>query len=390
MADVHRAHDRVLGRDVAVKLLRETGGDTSDHARFVDEARTLASLSDSRLVTILDAGFTDERPFLVMELVEGPTLAAVTSAGPLPLDRVIGVGAQLAGALAYAHARGVIHRDVKPANVLLRPDGRVKLADFGIARLIGDASGHTRTGQAIGTAAYLAPEQVTGDELGGAADVYALGLVLLEALTGERCYPGPPTEAALARLHRPPAVPADLPERWRRLLEQMTALEPALRPDAAAVAAALSEVPTMPIAMADRDDVPTAVDVPAAPPPPPAQPPPPVPPPTAPPTAPPTSPPTSTPSSPPAPARADAGTGVTAGDRRAAAFARHRDRAFAAVRATSTSTRALVATLAVLLLLLVAAALAADSGGGDDDAPDDTPPQLRGPLAELRDAVQGG
>ena len=113
----------------------------------------------------------------------------------------------MADALAYAHAQGIVHRDVKPANVLLGTDRQIKLADFGIARLIGDTVRHTQTGHAIGTAAYLAPEQVRGDELTTAADVYSLGLVLLEALTGQRAYPGTPTEAALARLTRAPQHP---------------------------------------------------------------------------------------------------------------------------------------------------------------------------------------
>jgi hypothetical protein len=236
-ADVHRATDTTLQRPVAVKLLRDVAGDASDRARFVAEARTLASLSHRNLVMVLDAGIGDEddRPFLVMELVEGRALSDAFREGPLPAREVARIGAEVGAGLAFAHERGVVHRDVKPGNVLLSDDGRVKLADFGIARLIGDTVRHTRTGTAIGTAAYLAPEQVRGEDVTGCADVYALGLVLLEALTGTRAFPGSATEAALARLHRDPDVPDDLPAGWPALLRAMTAADPAARPTTAEV-----------------------------------------------------------------------------------------------------------------------------------------------------------
>jgi serine/threonine protein kinase len=236
MADVYRATDRLLSRQVAVKVLRDAAGDETDRLRFTHEARTLARLSHPGLVMVLDAGITSEQPFLVMELVEGSTLSQLCASGPVDPSRARTIGARVADALAYAHAQGIVHRDVKPGNVLLGTDRRVKLADFGIARLIGDTVRHTRTGLAIGTAAYLAPEQVRGEELTTAADVYSLGLVLLEALTGQRAYPGTPTEAALARLARAPHVPADLPDDWPALLTAMTALAPADRPGAAEVA----------------------------------------------------------------------------------------------------------------------------------------------------------
>lgn len=250
MAEVFRGYDRVLSREVAVKLLHE-GVDESGRARFMAEARTLAGLSHTGLVIVLDAGFDTaggranepgaapssvEKPYLVMELVDGPALSRVLAEGPMALDDVTSIGAQVAHALAYVHRQGVVHRDVKPGNVLLGPAGRVKLADFGIARLLDDQGRHTRTGQTIGTAAYLAPEQLTGGDVGVAADVYSLGLVLLEAITGRREYTGNPTEAALARLHRPPAVPQHLPAPWPALLAAMTSTEPAARPDAHEVA----------------------------------------------------------------------------------------------------------------------------------------------------------
>jgi serine/threonine protein kinase len=156
--------------------------------------------------------------------------------------RVAAIGAELATALAYVHACGVVHRDIKPSNVLLDRSGRVRLTDFGIARLLSDTSGYTATGTTIGTAAYLAPEQVRGERVGPAADVYALGLVLLEALTGERAYRGSPIEAALARLSTPPPMPPSLPEEWRVLVRQMTTLKEDLRPPAEEVAQRLRDV----------------------------------------------------------------------------------------------------------------------------------------------------
>ena len=185
VADVYRARDLVLDRDVAVKVLRDAVDDT-ERSRFVGEARMLARLSHVGLVTVLDVGVSGTQPFLVMEMVEGASLAAALRRGPLPLEQVAQIGAQLASAIAYAHEQDVVHRDVKPANVLLGSGGDAKLADFGIARLVGDTVRHTQTGTTIGTPAYVSPEQARGLLVGPPTDVYSLGLVLLEALTGER------------------------------------------------------------------------------------------------------------------------------------------------------------------------------------------------------------
>jgi serine/threonine protein kinase len=239
MADVYRAHDLVLGRAVAVKLLRNTAVGDRERARFTDEARTLARLNHPGLVTILDAAVTDDVPYQVMELVEGPSLADCCRAGALEPARVAAIGAQLADALAHAHEAGIVHRDLKPGNVLLGADNRALLTDFGIARLLSAAARHTITGATIGTPAYLAPEQVRGRDVTPATDVYALGLVLLEALTGKRAYRGAPVEAALARLTASPAIPDAVPAEWHGLLRAMTASEPAERPSAAAVASTL-------------------------------------------------------------------------------------------------------------------------------------------------------
>ena len=239
MADVYAASDEVLHRQVAVKVLRETSDDPSSQARFTAEGRTLAKLNHPSLVTVLDAGAAEDQPFLVLQLVDGPTLAEVLRSERLPLDRVARIGADLAAGLADVHRNGIVHRDVKPGNVLLAKDGRALLSDFGIARLLADTAHHTRTGLTIGTVAYLSPEQVRGEQVTPATDVYSLGLVLLEARSGSPVYEGTGMEAALARVHAPPGVPDDLPAPWRELLTAMVRLDPAARPAAADVASAL-------------------------------------------------------------------------------------------------------------------------------------------------------
>ena len=229
-AEVWRATDEALQRSVALKLVTVSGGE--DAHRVGDEARLLAQLSHPGLVPVYDAGTDDAgRPWVVMELVDGETLADTIRRGVLPSQRTAEIGARLADALAYVHGQGLVHRDVKPANVLLGRDGRVRLTDFGIARLV-DAARVTATGLTVGTAAYLSPEQVTAEPVGPPADVYALGLVLLECLTGRREYPGTAVEGALARLSRQPEVPSTLGHGWTGLLAAMTDRDPARRPTA--------------------------------------------------------------------------------------------------------------------------------------------------------------
>jgi len=241
MADVHRATDLVLEREVAVKLLRIHTATESDRARFRDEMQLVAGLDHPFLVPVLDAGMTeDDQPFLVMELIDGLSLARHCADGPIPAHRIGPVGAELAAVLDYVHERDIVHRDIKPSNILVGQDGHVRLADFGIARMLGDASTHTAAGATVGTAAYIAPEQVRGEPVSPASDVYSLGLVLLEALTGRRAYTGAPLEAAMSRLHNPPLIPTSLPTGWPGLISRMTALEAGDRPTAGEVADAVT------------------------------------------------------------------------------------------------------------------------------------------------------
>jgi serine/threonine protein kinase len=237
VADVHLGLDSSTGATVAIKVLRHA--DPDQRARFEREAIALESLDDPGIVRVLGHGSVDGRPFLVLEHVEGGSLADRLAAGPLPPEEVATLGATLAAALTHAHARGIVHRDVKPSNVLLDAHGSPRLADFGVAQLDGSAS-LTATGFTVGTAGYLAPEQVRGEPVGPPADVYALGLVLLEALTGERAYPGTGIAAAMARLERPPAVPETVAPELAGQVRAMTRMAPDARPSMTAAAAALA------------------------------------------------------------------------------------------------------------------------------------------------------
>ncbi|WP_051722565.1 serine/threonine-protein kinase [Streptomyces albus] len=227
VADVYAGVDLRLGRPVAVKVFRP-GTEPEMEERFAQEALLLARLRHPGLVTVYDTGRHEGRAYLVMQLVAGQTLRDRATA-PLPLPEVTGLGAALADALAHVHDAGIVHRDVKPANILLDTGSRPYLTDFGISQFVGTTA-HTATGALVGTAAYMAPEQVTGEGAGPPADVYALGLVLLECLKGDLEYHGAPLEAAIARLHRPPVLPGFLPDDVAALLRAMTALDPAARP----------------------------------------------------------------------------------------------------------------------------------------------------------------
>lgn len=245
MATVYRAEDTHLGRTVAIKMIHEGENAFGSTDRAHTEKTLLASLSHPSLVTLFDAQLEPKRPqYLVMELVDGPTLAERMATGPIPAGQLAGIARDLAEGLAAVHAAGIVHRDVKPSNVLLAPRSSrsgsawtAKLADFGIAYTLGD-SRLTSPGMVLGTLTYMAPEQLTDADPGTPVDVFALGLVLIEALTGEPAYPalGTGRAAAIARVGTPPSIPDSVDADWRRLLEQMTRLDPAERPTAHDVA----------------------------------------------------------------------------------------------------------------------------------------------------------
>ncbi len=227
MSEVHRGEDVLLGRAVAIKLLLDSG-DPRSVARFQQEAQILARLQHPNVITVFDSGVDGGDRFIVMELVEGPTLRELLDAeGRLTPERAGEIASRLASALGFAHGKAVIHRDVKPSNVLLPPDGGVKLADMGIARLLSPEA-LTATLSVRGTAAYISPEQVRGDRVDARADLYSLGCVLFEMLTGRTPFEGDLAALSYAHTHTPaprvrsinPAVPAVMDELVAAMLEK--------------------------------------------------------------------------------------------------------------------------------------------------------------------------
>ena len=239
-SSVFRAHDTLLGRDAAVKTFR-----VETDARARRELGLLAMMDHPGLVPVYDVEEHAGRAFVVMALLDGGSLADRlgehgAESGGLALTDALRTAGTVAGALDHIHRAGVLHRDVTPANVLYDDDGRAHLSDFGVA-FVADAPRITDTGLTVGAAPYLAPEQVRGEPAGAPADVYALGLVLIEALTGRRAFPGDPLSSAQARLDREPTVPAGLPRSVADLIAAMTRDDPGARPDAASASVGLRQ-----------------------------------------------------------------------------------------------------------------------------------------------------
>ena len=243
MGEVFRARDTRLGRDVAVKVLPAAVASRPDRLhRFAQEARAAAALSHPNVVAVYDVHVEGETPYVVSELLEGETLLEALRRGPLPPRRAIELAVQVASGLAAAHQKGIVHRDVKPANIFLTADGRAKLLDFGLARIVegGDPDGilttigdnpATHPGMVLGTVGYMAPEQVRGDAVDSRADVFALGTVCYEMVSGRRAFTGETSVEVLAAIVRadPPELPVDTPQALGRVIRRCLEKTPAQR-----------------------------------------------------------------------------------------------------------------------------------------------------------------
>ena len=238
MGEVYCAHDERLDRDVAIKVLpEEVAQDEQRLARFEREAKLLASLSHQNIATLHGLEEHEGQRFLVMELAEGETLTERIAKGPIPVDDAIEIAGQIAEGLEAAHEQGGVHRDVKPANVMLSPEGKVKVLDFGLAKALivetvsGDpalsptiTSAGTRDGVILGTAAYMSPEQARGKAVDKRADIWAFGCVLYECLTGRKAFEGETVSDTMASILKTDPdwtkLPATTPSRVLRLLRR--------------------------------------------------------------------------------------------------------------------------------------------------------------------------
>ena len=239
MSTVWRAHDQLLDRKVAIKVLHDRYGEDDEYVeRFRREARAVARLSHPNIVTVIDRGEDKGRQFIVFEFIDGENLKQVIERrGPLPVDEAVEIALEIARGLAFAHRQGIVHRDVKPQNVLLNGDGRPKVTDFGIARSLDVEKGVTQTGTVLGTSNYIAPEQASGERVDAQSDVYSLGCVIFELLTGDVPFAGDNFVAvAMKHLHEPPPS----------LIERRPDVPPAL---ADAVSLALAKHPADRISM---------------------------------------------------------------------------------------------------------------------------------------------
>jgi eukaryotic-like serine/threonine-protein kinase len=249
MAEVRAAQDERLDREVAVKILRpELAADAEVRQRFEAEARTSARLSHPNVVNVFDADVDGDRVYMVMERLPGSTLDDEMKSGPMPVARVVEVGCQVASALAAAHAAGVVHRDIKPGNILTCPDGTVKVADFGIATIMGAAS-LTATGLVVGTPAYLAPERAAGQSASVRSDIYSVGALLYACLAGRRPFEADSAVALMVVMQSRSATPiaelrADVSPALSALIEKAMARDPQGRfGEAGDLAAALAALP---------------------------------------------------------------------------------------------------------------------------------------------------
>ncbi len=235
MSSVYRAHDTLLERDVALKIIHEHYVDDEEYVeRFRREARAVAQLSHPSIVTVIDRGDAEGRHFIVFEYVDGRNLKQlIEESGPLPIRRALELTLETARGLAFAHERGIVHRDVKPQNVLLNGDGRAKVTDFGIARSV-DIEGVTQAGTVLGTSNYISPEQASGEPVDLQSDVYSLGVVLYELLAGDLPFPGESFVAvALKHVNEPPPSllerRPDVPLRVAAVVERALRKEPSER-----------------------------------------------------------------------------------------------------------------------------------------------------------------
>jgi eukaryotic-like serine/threonine-protein kinase len=244
MAVVYRARDQELDRDVAIKVLAEhLSTDVEFRRRFLRESRLAAKLSHPNVVSVYDGGETDGRPYIVMEYVEGVTLAGeLARRGHLSIDEATGLAIQVCAGLEHAHDTGLVHRDIKPQNLLLRADGVLKIADFGIARAV-EGTQLTEAGTVLGTAVYLSPEQASGEQVSPAADIYSLGAVMYELIAGQPPFSFEKNIPALVLQKRTGRVPSlrdsvpELPPRLDEIVLRCLSAEPSARPPSAAALA---------------------------------------------------------------------------------------------------------------------------------------------------------